>query len=173
MKAKGRQPRKTNLHNNKICAGVRRQSKHRVWKQKNSYSKTESEAATDSTNRERLTGQKGDRGNAQHQSDIVILYSSPAPMCWLWEHHLRLTTLFLQYRMPNTLPAPIFLSLCSPTLSHWAHTIALWWGVNDWRRNEVKRERITGIQKKHLEKLEMGKKRAREREQRVVMQNTN
>lgn len=31
--------------------------------------------------RERLTGQKRDSGNAQHQADIVILYSSPAPMC--------------------------------------------------------------------------------------------
>lgn len=98
---------------------------------------------------ERLTGQKGERENAQHQANIVILYSSPAPMCWLWEHHLRLTTLFLQYSMPSTLPAPIALFLRSPTHSHRAHTIAVWWGVNDWSRNGVKRERITRIQKKN------------------------
>lgn len=38
--------------------------------------------------------------------------------------------------IPSPHPSP---SVFSPR----AHTIAVWWRLNDWRRNEVKRERIT------------------------------
>lgn len=39
------------------------------------------------------------------------------------------------------IPSPhLSLSAFSP----WAHTIAVWWRLNDWRGNEVKRERVTG-----------------------------
>lgn len=46
------------------------------------------------------------------------------------------------------IPSP---HLSPSVFSPWAHTIAVWWRLNDWRRNEVKRERITHKKKaKHF-----------------------
>lgn len=99
------------------------------------------EAAQTERDKGRLTGQKGGHRNV-HTARLILSFCAAAQLqcadyesiIWDWQPCSYSTAC-----QTNSQP-PSF-----SAFSSWAHTIAVWWRLNDWRGNEVKCERLTEI----------------------------